>query len=104
MNLLLLLPLLAQQPQVQATIDKSAAEVGDDVVVTVKVVVEGGIPTEASVPPFTGLDLTGTSQSSVFTTINGRASDSMLAEERDTLDKINRRRAQPRDAMRRKNW
>jgi Ca-activated chloride channel family protein len=30
--------------------------------------------------------------------------DSMLAEERDTLDKINRRRAQPRDAMRRKNW
>ncbi len=30
--------------------------------------------------------------------------DSMLAEERNTLDKINRRRAQPRDAMRRKNW
>ncbi len=72
MNLLLLLPLLAQQPQVQATIDKSVAEVGDDIVVTVKVVAEGGIPTEASVPPFTGLDLTGTSQSSVFTTINGR--------------------------------
>ncbi len=30
--------------------------------------------------------------------------DSMLAEERDTLDKINKRRAEPRDAMRRKNW
>ena len=30
--------------------------------------------------------------------------NSMLAEERNTLDKINRRRAQPRDAMRRKNW
>ena len=30
--------------------------------------------------------------------------DSMLAEERDTLDKINKRRAEPRNAVRRKNW
>jgi Ca-activated chloride channel family protein len=30
--------------------------------------------------------------------------NSMLAEEQQTLDKINRRRAQPREAMRRKNW
>jgi Ca-activated chloride channel family protein len=30
--------------------------------------------------------------------------DSMLAEEQQTLDKINRRRAQPRETMRRKNW
>ncbi len=30
--------------------------------------------------------------------------NSMLAEERDTLDKINKRRAEPRNAMRRKNW
>lgn len=30
--------------------------------------------------------------------------NSMLAEERETLDKVNRRRAQSRQAMRRKNW
>jgi len=30
--------------------------------------------------------------------------NSMLAEERDTLNKINKRRAAPRDVMRRKNW
>ncbi|MFB3070364.1 MAG: VWA domain-containing protein [Gemmatimonadales bacterium] len=30
--------------------------------------------------------------------------NSMLAEERDTLDKINKRRAEPRNAVRRKNW
>jgi Ca-activated chloride channel family protein len=30
--------------------------------------------------------------------------NSMLAEEQQTLDKINRRRGQPREAMRRKNW
>ncbi len=72
-NLLLTLALFAQQPQVEATVDRSVAEVGDDIVVTVKVVADGGIPTEASVPPFTGLDLTGTSQSSVFTSANGRS-------------------------------
>ena len=72
MKLLLMLTLAAQQPQIEATIDRSTAEVGDDVVVTVKLIADGGVPAEASVPPFTGLDLTGTSQSSVFTSVAGR--------------------------------
>ncbi len=72
MKLLLMLTLAAQQPQIEASIDRSTAEVGDAVVVTVKLVADGGVPAEASVPPFTGLDLTGTSQSSLFTSVGGR--------------------------------
>lgn len=72
MKLLLMLTLAAQQPQIEATIDRSTVEVGDDVVVTVKLIADGGVPAEASLPPFTGLDLTGTSQSSLFTSVGGR--------------------------------
>lgn len=72
MNLLLALAVAIQQPQVRATVNRTEAEVGDEIVVTISVTTDGGVPTEVSVPPFSGLDLIGTSQSSVFTLMGVR--------------------------------
>ena len=72
MNLLLALAVAIQQPQVDATVNRTEAEVGDEIVVTISVTADGGVPTEVSVPPFSGLDLIGTSQSSVFTSMGVR--------------------------------
>ncbi len=72
MKLLLLLTVALQQPDVSATISHAEAQVGDEVVVRVTVTSEGGVPAELSVPPYSGLDLLGTSQSSVFTSQQGR--------------------------------
>lgn len=72
MNLLLALAVAIQQPQVNATVNRTEAEVGDEIVVTISVTADGGTPTEVSVPPFSGLDLIGTNQSSVFTSMGGR--------------------------------
>jgi hypothetical protein len=71
-KLFLLLAVAVQQPQVDATISTAEAEVGDEVVVRITVTSDGGVPTEITVPPYTGLDLLGTSQSSVFTSVQGR--------------------------------
>lgn len=72
MSILLLLVAALQQPQIEATVEPTEVEVGDEVVVTVRVDADGGVPTEGSVPSYTGLDLLGTSQSSVFTSVEGR--------------------------------
>ncbi|MCH8934291.1 MAG: BatD family protein [Gemmatimonadetes bacterium] len=72
MNLLLALAVAIQQPQVAATVNRTEAEVGDEIVVTISVTADGGVPTEVLVPPFSGLDLIGTSQSSVFTSMGVR--------------------------------
>ena len=72
MNLLLALAVAIQQPQVHATVNRTEAEVGDEIVITISVTADGGVPTEISVPPFSGLDLIGTSQSSVFTSMGVR--------------------------------
>ncbi len=72
MNLLLALAVAIQQPQVDATVNRTEAEVGDEIVVTISVTADGGVLTEGSVPPFSGLDLIGTSQSSVFTSMGVR--------------------------------
>ncbi|MCH8143212.1 MAG: BatD family protein [Gemmatimonadetes bacterium] len=71
-NLLLALAVAIQQPQVAATVNRTEAEVGDEIVVTISVTADGGVPTEVLVPPFSGLDLIGTSQSSVFTSMGVR--------------------------------
>ena len=72
MNLLLALAVAIQQPQVAATVNRTEAEVGDEIVVTISVTADGGVPTEVLVPPVSGLDLIGTSQSSVFTSMGVR--------------------------------
>ena len=60
-----------QQPQVEATVNRTSVEVGEEVIVTVRVRTGGGVPAQASVPPISGFDLVGTSQSSTFTTAGG---------------------------------
>ena len=66
-----LLLMVLQQPQIQVTVDRTDAEVGDEIVLTVKVTGPGGVSSEADPPPTSGLDLVGTSFSSVFTSRDG---------------------------------
>lgn len=63
-----------QQPRVEATVNRTSVEVGEEVIVTVRVRTEGGVTAQASVPPFSGFDLVGTSQSSTFTIRGGAGS------------------------------
>ena len=71
-NLLLALAVAIQQPQVDATVNRTEAEVGDEIVVTISVTADGGTPTEVSVPPFSGLHLIVPHPSSVFTSMGAR--------------------------------
>jgi hypothetical protein len=66
-----LLLMVLQQPQIQVTVDRTDAEVGDEIVLTVKVSGPGGVASDADPPPTSGLDLVGTSFSSVFTSRDG---------------------------------
>ena len=66
-----LLLMALQQPQIQVTVDRTDAEVGDEIVLTVKVTSPGGVSSDADPPPTSGLNLLGTSFSSVFTSRDG---------------------------------
>ena len=71
LGLLLGMVLQQPQPQIQVTIDRTDVEVGDEIVVTVKVTSPGGVSSQSDPPATSGLDLVGTSFSSVFTSRDG---------------------------------
>jgi len=74
------LALVAQQPQVTASVDRSQALVGDIVTLTVTAVASGGDPVRMVDPILSGFEVRGSRQSTSVRIINGIAERTFLRE------------------------